>query len=97
MLGLKGRGKCGEGGGVGVRDVPLKKERGRQNTLEPRGLLPHLFFPARHHTGMFNLRNQSRDVTGCDSPFLTHSAVDLTLSRSDTVMDRMLRKSRAMC
>ena len=72
------------GGGVSVRDVPLKKkkERGRQNTREPRGPLPHLFFRAWHHAGTFNLRNQSRDVMGCDSPFLTRSAVDLTLSRS---------------
>lgn len=57
----------------GVERQKKEGEKGSQSSLRP---------PATallSHAGMLNLRNQSRDVMGFDSAFLTPGAVDLTL------------------
>lgn len=69
-----------------MRDERQKKE-GEERMKKPSGpsgLLPHLLFclSPRDHTGMFSSRHQSQDVMGFDSPFLTLSAVVLTLTRN---------------
>lgn len=71
------------GGGMRVLDdggERQKKKREKREVRRASGLLPHLLLlSVRDHAGMFNLRHQSQDVMGFDSPFLTPSAVDLTL------------------
>lgn len=77
-----------DGGGGGVEGQKKEGEQRRKLTQVRRasGRLPHLLSYCERSRRRVQLGHQSEDVMGSDSPFLTRGAVDVTLSRSGTLL-----------